>query len=86
MKTKMLLVLGVLALGGLNLYFNSLSSVSLEDTILSNVEAMAQNEGTTHPNMVLKQVVPSFCKVCVDGSGNCAVSDQCCISWGNCPW
>lgn len=85
MKSEILLVLGIMALGGLNLYLNGSSNVSLEDTVLTNVEAMAQNEGTTRPNMELKKVVPSFCKVCVDGTKSCAVSDQCCISWGNCP-
>lgn len=55
MKGKILLVLGIMALGGLNLYLNGSSNVSLEDTVLTNVEAMAQNEGTTRPNMELKK-------------------------------
>lgn len=86
MKSKVLLVLGVIALGGLNLYFNSPSSVSLEDAVLANVEAMAQYEGTTVKNMKLQNNNTSLCKVCVDGGNGCAVSDQCCLSWGNCNW
>ena len=86
MKGKILLALGVIALGGLNLYFNNPSNVSLEDTILSNVEAMAQNEGTTAQNMKLQNNNVSLCKVCVDGGNGCAVSNQCCLSWGNCNW
>lgn len=86
MKSKILLVLGVIALGGLNLYFNNSSNAFIENTILANVDAMAQNEGTTAPNMKLERNNVSLCKVCVDGGSGCKVSDQCCLSWGNCNW
>lgn len=85
MKSKILLSFVVLVLGGLNLYFNSPPDASL-DAILSNIEALAQNEGTTSPNMKLERNNVSLCKVCVSGGSGCAVSAQCCLSWGNCSW
>ena len=81
----MLIAAGILFLGGVNLYLNTTEELAIKDIVLENIESMAQNEGTIAPNMHMFFNPTTLCYVCIDEGSGCAVSDQCCISWGNCP-
>lgn len=85
MRKKVLIVVGILFLGGVNLYLNTTEEFSIKDIVLEDIESMAQNEGTTASNMHIYFNPTTLCYVCTGGGRGCAVSDQCCISWGNCP-
>lgn len=84
MKNKIILTLGIVVLAGANFYLSSPSDVSLNKITFSNIEALAQYEGSHIANMRLEKNMQTLCKVCVTGGMSCAVSSQCCQSWGSC--
>ena len=59
----------------------------MSELALANVEALATGEGEIAYGMYLDYNENTRCYVCeYGGSGACAVSLQCCKSWGNCPY
>lgn len=84
MKLKIkLAAIAVVALAGVNVALG-LTDKQNDDLSLEAVEAVAQNEGAEVSKMTLVYNTRTKCKVCKTGSGKCAVSDQCCKSWGGC--
>lgn len=84
MKLKIkLAAIAVVALAGVNVALG-LTDKQNDDLSLEAVEAVAQNEGAIVPTFEMRYNPDTDCKVCRTGKDNCAVSDQCCKSWGGC--
>lgn len=79
-KLMAALVVGIV---GMNVIL-SLTDNQTGDLFLSEIKADAQNEGAIVPTFEMKYNKDTRCQKCVTGHNQCAVSDQCCVSWGGC--
>lgn len=62
----------------------SLTEKQTDELFLLEIEASAQNQGAIVPTFEMAHNKITDCYKCETGDSQCAVSDQCCKSWGGC--